>query len=83
MPERTGDPDLIDSLDITPPKEDLPAHQKPGLSLTVSLPLLPLSSSLLLKIFKFKFDWMRYRQMKCGWLVAEGMGPLLCVHWNF
>ena len=41
MPERTGDPDLIDSLDVTPPKEDLPAHQKPGLSLTVSSFLLP------------------------------------------
>lgn len=36
MPERTGDPDLIDSLDTTPPKEEHKAHDKPGLSLTVS-----------------------------------------------
>lgn len=36
MPERTGDPDLIDSLDITPPKDDLKAHDKPGLVLTIS-----------------------------------------------
>lgn len=47
MPERTGDPDLIDSLDVTPPKEDLSAHQKPGLSLTVSSFILPILSNIL------------------------------------
>jgi WD40 repeat protein len=36
MPERTGDPDLMDDSDIAPPKEEFIGHQKVGSAIQVS-----------------------------------------------
>ncbi len=37
MPERTGDPDLMDDSDIAPAKEEFKGHEKMGKALAVRM----------------------------------------------